>query len=262
MIAAILLRLTRSKGSPHLAVMTAVRVLMCLAIAATIQANPQGIPVRIPSADPTLGDAWISVRAALRPNGVWDDQMNGQAVELYRKALGKQRAKGADVGRRCTTYFGAMVPGSAITGSAAELIEKADAIVMARVISEEPGFLIRSPGTLMRLHLDVVAKSSGQIDTSAALFLFFPSARIATVDGLVCANPVGMDVVPKIGDRVVVFAVNRSLDAERRLIAVEPRTLVIERANGAVAYMPKAFADVGALSAEDVVNRSKGTGSR
>ena len=260
--AGVLQRLTGSGEGSHHAVMTALRILMCFAISVAIQADPRGIPLRIPSADPTLGDAWISARAALVPGGNWHDSMNGAVVEHYRKALNKQRAKGADVGRRCTTYFGGMVPGSTITYTAAELIEKADAIVIGRVVSQEPGFLIRSPGSLMRLHLDGVIKSSGQIDTSGELFVFFPSARIATVDGLVCATPVGMDVEPKIGDRVVVLAVNRSLDAERRLIAVEPRTLVIERANGAIAYMPKAFADVGARSAEDVVHLSKETGSR
>jgi hypothetical protein len=87
------------------------------------------------------------------------------------------------------------------TSSLSDLAQYADVIVSARVVAIQQGFLSGGAGSLLLLDAEYL-KGEPSLQT----YLFYPLARIATADGLLCAKPLDNFIPPQVGDRLLVFS--------------------------------------------------------
>jgi hypothetical protein len=189
---------------------------------------------------------WASATAAIAPDGSLNPELvGGSFAATFRDQLGRVRAaqthsSAQSSGDDCLAYFGRIVENYVPDRPLTRFISDAKAIFSAHVVAIEEGFFAGQPGSLLALAVDETFRASPAIDTSREVYLFYPHARIATRDGLICARPVGTSLVPRLGDRVLLFPTSAAADRHRRIVRVDPRDIVLQR--GDQNTLPKAFA--------------------
>ncbi|MGH7928143.1 MAG: hypothetical protein ACREQV_10130 [Candidatus Binatia bacterium] len=205
------------------------------------------IPAIISSAVPGAGPIWISAEKAIAPDGTLRSEVLGtENVAHFERHLQRQRERQSASAneldqQECAIFFGRKLEHYKDNRSTRALTQNAVGIIEGTITRIESGFLAGTPGSLLLVKVQERLKHSAAISDSEYLYIFFPYARIQTKDGLICANPVGTSMRPAVGDVVLAFPMVRALDADNRLLQIEPRReLALEKPNGK-AVLPDAF---------------------
>lgn len=113
------------------------------------------------------------------------------------------RTDSADREKPCEKSTGRVLHQFGTTNSIGELTQYAHAIFAGEVSASQQGFLFGEPGTLFAV--EVSASAKGEVKRGDTVYLFYPFARISTVHGVICAQPLGTTTVPHPGDGLVLF---------------------------------------------------------
>jgi hypothetical protein len=222
---------------------------LLLATHADAEAVP-ALPGTICAPDGRL--AWVSVRHALDESG----RLKTNLVDSpLLRANARLNAAAAGAGE-CRAFLGTHPEHFKSTASLRDAAAGAELIVSGRVLAIEEGFLHNLPGSLLS-----IAGSAIKGSATEEVYLFYPYARIRTVDGLVCARPVGEFQPPAAGDHLIIFSMNPALvSGFRTILQVDPTRALIHQSAAGRRFVPAAFTrelDQG-LTLEEVETRVAG----
>jgi hypothetical protein len=124
------------------------------------------------------------------------------------------------------------------TSSLSDLVQNADVIVSARIVAIQQGFLSGGAGSLLLLDAEYL-KGEPTLET----YLFYPLARIATAEGLLCSKPLHHFIPPKVGDRLLVFSMFDPVRISgQTILYVDPSRELVQDSKGTGLVTPPAFA--------------------
>ena len=213
------------------------------------------IPDTITAQDERL--AWVSARRAVDESGhLKTDLVDSPALRANAQLNRKQRqaqANAAGAAEECRTFLGAYPEHFKSTRSLRDAATGAELIVSGRVLSIDEGFLHNQPGSLLRLSGSAIKGTATE-----EIYVFYPSARIRTADGLVCARPVGDFQSPAVGDQLIVFSMRPALiTGGRTILSVDPPRELIHQSVAGRRLVPAAFAPEldGGLTLQEVERR-------
>jgi hypothetical protein len=126
---------------------------------------------------------------------------------------------------QCETYIGRALHQPGTKGSIGELAHYAHTIFSGRIEAGAQGFFYGQPGTLFAIEITEAAK--GKVRAGDVVYLFYPSARITTAGGVICAKPIGDATVPRVGDFVVAFPFLPPDRTDVQVFSLEPSEQLI-----------------------------------
>ena len=196
----------------------------------SILRNAEGTPV------------WVPAHCALGPDGRFAETVPAyqqEALETNARSNSSARRAETTLGELpCDVFLGRSVEHFKRSGSFADLVDDAEQIVSGIAEDGTQGFLHGRPGTLFPLtSVRFLKGTSGE----GAVLLFYPSARIPTADGLVCAKPLHDAPPPKAGDPIVAFdMVGPYRVGGSTILLVNVERELVHR-SGSTTYWPKAL---------------------
>lgn len=242
-------------------------IALCFMISVPALAGPAGAdrnPIPSVMAYRDIPAFWVAAECAIDHGG----KLNVSILGAYGPSLADQVARRRDRLRRnppdsssaskwpelegCESFFNSIPDHFEPTSPFAALIQHADFIVSARVLAMRQGFLGGMPGSLLLLSSDSLKGDAGDLT-----YLFYPLARIQTVEGPVCSKPLGSFAPPAVGDRLLLFSMGgfTELDGRRSFLVNTMRELVHESRNSRL-LIPPALASLTPAAAprfDDVV---------
>lgn len=194
---------------------------------------------------------WVAADVAVAQDGSLRSEMLGQFIpSLRRLALMNTAALSSDsdaaqdhrVGNldQCRVHRGAVPDYASRASSLTDLSTKAAIIVTGEVVATREGFYGGLPGTLLLLSARYMRGTP-----ATETFLFYPHARIATADGLICAKPPGDYVPPQVGDRVLILALGDvRQDSGRAIFRVSVERELVHESRFGVTRVPDALRSI------------------
>jgi hypothetical protein len=180
---------------------------------------------------------WIPVHESVAEDGSLRSDLLGQHFESVRRNMERNRAATTAGVRDCHFFMGSIPGHYSSTSSLRDLSTHAHVIVSGTVRAMREGFYGGLPGTLMSLDARAL---KGKAPTET--LVFYPLARIATSTGLVCAKPVGEFEPPRVGDRLLIFAMVQPLVINGRVfLNVNTAREMLHDRRGVRAVIPKAL---------------------
>jgi hypothetical protein len=171
-------------------------LVVILFSAASVLADAADVPDLILDEDGRY--LWVAADQALDEKGFLSEQYLGRYTHSLREDAQLN-------GTECKVFRGSVPMQFEPNSSLDELVRGAPSIVSGRVVALREGFYGGIPGTLLLLAAE---RLKGEL--SGETLLFYPFAQIKTAEGLVCAKASADAVPPKLGDRVLVFAMRGS----------------------------------------------------
>lgn len=173
----------------------------------------QAIPDRLPSRfDPQNSPSWVAAK------GVSEGKANLEDSEARKGVICSETPSGHgnDEPRR----------------TLADLVEHADAILLAEVVAQQPGFFFGHPTRLSTLKPLEVLKDSNDFALEAP-FLSLPGVMFR-VDGTTYCSSRGGPLSPTPGSRVLLFPYEPPRDLDGRVIEVFDTNFVVEDVSGKI----------------------------
>lgn len=193
---------------------------------------------------------WVSADVAVRDGILSSESLGVYAQRLREAALMNPPAVPGAV-PECRSFSTWTSDHFETRGSLPDLTASAKHVIAGRVVASQQGFHRGTPGTLLEISGSMVKGAA----RSRRWFVFYPVANISTVDGAICARPVGDFVPPAIGDRLLVFSIvgNSGTDDLTVFFADPTHEVVHESAAAARTRVPNALKRVhGATSFDDI----------
>lgn len=181
---------------------------------------------------------WVSAGVAVRDGILSSESLGAYAPRLREAALMNPPARPGAV-PECRSFSTWTSDHFEARGTLPELTASAKHVIAGRVIASEQGFHRGTPGTLLEISGSMIKGAA----RSRRWFVFYPVANISTVDGAICARPVGDFVPPEPGDRVMVFSIvgNSGTDDFTVFFADPTHELIHESAAAAKIRVPNAL---------------------
>ena len=186
---------------------------------------------------------WVSAEAAATEQG----QLRSEAFEArYYDALQRYAARAAERRRMretsaapassgCESYVGERPndwPDRKSPSTIDDLVRSSNAIYEGKVSAIVPGFFDGQPSSLLRVEVANALKSSAAYDPAAGLYVPYPAANFTIGNTRFCARPMHSNHEPRVGDRVLIFALHPPADDRGRLLHIESGDLLFESADG------------------------------
>lgn len=209
-------------------------VLLALSALGYSQSSDANVPAEL--SDDARPVAWVAADVAIGPDGIirsdklkeYAPFVQRDAAFAAREAGASERTQGVTTTSPCRTFL-LTNPETAPTRTPEELASRAVTIVRGRIVGVREGFYFGMPGSLVRL-----AGSFLRGNPTDEIYLFYPTASIATADGMVCARPHERFGAPRVGDEVIVF------DPTPAPVVLHERTILWVRIDEHVVYIPSA----------------------
>ena len=205
-------------------------LLFMFGLAAEMEAGPAGqsrIPDVIESDVPGVAPAWVAADIALAADGNLRSDLFQEATVrdirryLDNKEVRRQSARTEADRDECATTRGAHLEQFSSTASTDNLVTNSSYIINASVADLREGFLFGSPGTLIALDVAEWLKQENVDVRRRPAYLFFPSARISTPHGTICAKPWPPVPTPAKNDHVLLFSYLRPIGLNAAIFQVE-----------------------------------------
>lgn len=224
------------------------------------------IPATLSASSGGSAPIWISAEAVrTAENGVrWDLFKSADRGALQRHAQTQRKSRAAsgastESAAGCSEYFA----GYEITRTDAkpsatfdDLVQQSEGIYRGTVTAIQPGFFKGFPGALLRLNIDAAVRPSAAYQDQSALFLFHPYKTFAVGDALFCT---GSTYEPRVGDRVLAFALYPPQDASSSVIFPENQEYLFEDSDGVLHVPPRWRNDPGVVQAETLLEMERRT---
>ncbi|HEX9982555.1 MAG TPA: hypothetical protein VGF69_04765 [Thermoanaerobaculia bacterium] len=167
---------------------------------------------------------WVPASIAVQPDG----ELSAAYFDPVRlQRLEQNRARNSE---GCLSYLSSGPMSPAAIATIEDRVPAAYTIVAGEVTAAEDGFYAGMPGTLFTVQITRRLKMFGHAHDATELYVFVAGGDIATSRGHICSTAGPGAVVPRRGDRLVVFSQLPAHDVNRHLIRPDPRAgIIIER---------------------------------
>lgn len=227
-----------------------------------LSASPQSatpgvlIPDTIASAFPGAKPVWIAANVAVDTNGeIRSDAFETGEIAAIQNHVRVFRGKNrAAANADCIETLNGTGPELAVAlATPDDLARNSLAIIEGDVVAGRQGFYLGLPGTLYAIRVADRLKDVGGVSSGSVVYLFVDEARIATAAGFLCAKPFApADLIPHVGDKVLVFAVFDTADATHSILPADlNRTVVVQ--HGSHLAVPKSLQVLSPHTLKDVV---------
>jgi hypothetical protein len=198
------------------------------------QSAGSSVPAELESTDRPA--AWVAADVAITRDGnVRNDKLKVYAPLLERDlAKAKQPRKSGrayphdTTTERCVHTISPIPNWDGADATPQELIERSKTIIRGRITAVREGFYHGMPGSLVRLNGTYLRGAR-----TNEVYLFYPSADIATAEGIVCSRPPQRYGPPVVGDELIVF------DPMASPVVIDKRTVLWVRLDHHIVYLPK-----------------------
>lgn len=231
---------------------SAIAVLLCLTSGGT-SARVQVItpPVIQSSVERATAPIWVSADAATTQQGQLRSEVFEtryyEALQRYAERTAERRrmreTTAAPASNGCESYVGERPndwPDGKSPSTLDELVRSSNAIYEGKVSAIVPGFFDGQPSSLLRVEVTNALKSSPAYDPAAGLYVPYAAANFTIGTTRFCARPMYSDHEPRLGDRVLIFALHPPADDRGRLLHIESGDLLFASADGKLS-IPKRF---------------------
>jgi hypothetical protein len=248
-------------------------LLLILGATAAMAVGPTGesrVPDVIESEVPGVPPAWVAANIALAPDGNLRSHLFLEAsistIRNYFNEKARQSTNTTADPDECSVTLGQALEQFSSTATTDNLVSNSSYIISASVADLREGFLFGNPGTLIALDVADWLKHENDEVRQRPAYLFFPSARITTPHGTICAKPWPHVPTPAKGDQLLVFSYLGPVGINAAIFQIRPsKQLILD--GPAAKYLPEAMRPKAGASldfAETValVRRNPGIGFR
>ncbi|HEX9981836.1 MAG TPA: hypothetical protein VGF69_01100 [Thermoanaerobaculia bacterium] len=114
------------------------------------------------------------------------------------------------------------------------LVDRSQSVIVGRIVERSVGFLFDRPSALLTVRIDDELRVSPDLHPNGdRVLLAYPDAELQVAGETFCAVPFSHRARPRVGDRVLIFAVQPPSDSSGRLIYTDAsKHLVFETVDG------------------------------
>jgi hypothetical protein len=215
----------------------AILILFLTISAAVAYGGTPEIPATIEN-DFSPWPEWVAADIAVTAEGQLRDDLLGQHAPSLRELARRNTLRGQQSGAAfedCQLNRQAALRDPQRTSTITALTTNAAAIVSAKVLATRQGFWGGLPGTMILLDARFLKGRAPK-----QLFLFYPLATIRTIDGMICANPIGEYAPPQPGDRLLIFSLGEPvIRDDRAILSVDVEQQLVHESHGGRTFAPE-----------------------
>jgi hypothetical protein len=172
---------------------------------------------------------WVSASASETAAGTLDLELLGNSVE----SLIRMHMQSPDYKPSACIWSGVgdwLPPPGEVRPftSFSDLVAHSLGIYEGKVLATEGGFGVGGTGTLLKIEVADVLKTSGEFDSLPVLYVIYPGGDFEAGGYRFCARDETLPPLPTVGDRVLLLPYFEPEDTERSLVTLLNDEILVE----------------------------------